>query len=215
MAENHILGTQKTGKMKRYIILLILAIATVSVIFVQSERIKRLKEERNQHRNNAAILMQDINIYRTKDSLNAAKVGALELSIKQFERYRAEDAAIIKDLKTKNRDLNALTKTQSQTIIDLRAEPKDTVIIRDSVKIPAISLSTGDKWYDFKGLLYNDKFTGQLSVRDSLLVVETVKYRRFLGFLWKTKRIENFEVDVTSKNPYTKIIGVESIRIKK
>ena len=215
MVENHILGTQKTGKMKRYIILLFLAIASISVIFVQSERIKRLKEEREQHKRNTAILMQDIDIYRTKDSLSAAKVSALELSIKQFERYRAEDAAIIKDLKTKNRDLNALTKTQSQTIINLRTEPKDTVIIRDSVKIPAISLSTGDKWYDFKGLLYDGKFTGQLSVRDSLIVVETVKYRRFLGFLWKTKRIENFEVDVTNKNPYTKIIGIESIRFKK
>ena len=63
-----------------------------------------------------------------------------------------------------------------------------------------------------KQLWAGSGFSGTLEVRDSLLVVETVQRKRFLGFLWKTKRVKSREIDVVSKNPYTDIVGVESIR---
>jgi hypothetical protein len=47
------------------------------------------------------------------------------------------------------------------------------------------------------------------------LIVETVQYKRFWGFLWKTKKIKNREIDVVSKNPATKILGVEFVTIEK
>lgn len=181
----------------------------------QQRRIKQLAAERDKYRFNTETLLSDVETFRVRDSLNAARVQALELTKKEYERFRAEDAALIRELKARNRDLAAVNKTQTQTIIELRDTPRDTVIIRDSVKIPAMLLHCGDEWYDFDGLLSNNEFTGILVNRDSLLVAETVKYRRFLGFLWKTKRIENRELECLSKNPHTQIVGMEHVVIEK
>lgn len=204
--------------MKKYLILAVIGIvAALAVTCILSGRkIERLTAERDRHAGNTAALLFDVQRYRVRDSLSAARVQSLELTVKEFERFRADDAALIKELKQRNRDLAAVNKTQSQTIIDLRAVPKDTIIIaKDSLIIPVVKIHSGDAWYDFDGLLTKEEFTGTLRNRDSLVVAETVKYKRFLGFLWKTKQIKDRQVDVISKNPHTKILGVEHITISK
>lgn len=204
--------------MKKYLILAdIVIVAALAVMCILSGRkIERLTAERDRHAGNTAALLFDVQRYRVRDSLSAARVQSLELTIREYERFRAEDAALIKEMKQRNRDLAAVNKTQSQTIIDLRAVPKDTIIIaKDSLIIPAVKIHSGDAWYDFDGLLTKEEFTGTLRNRDSLVVAETVKYRRFLGFLWKTKQIKDRQVDVVSKNPHTEILGVEHITISK
>lgn len=197
--------------------LIIGAVFTALLVFAgfQQNAIENLKQERNRYERNTESLLLDVEQYKTRDSLNAAKVGALELTIQEYERFRAADAQLIKTLQTKNRDLTAVTTAQSQTIMELSAVPRDTVIIRDSVAMPAVAVHTGDAWFDFDGILTDQEFTGTLINRDSLLVAETVQYKRFLGFLWKTKRIKNKQIDVVSKNPHTTIMGTEYIEIEK
>ena len=201
--------------MKRWLIIGAIFAALLVFAGFQQNAIDNLKQERNRYERNTESLLLDVAQYKTRDSLNAAKVGALELTIQEYERFRAADAQLIKTLKTKNRDLTAITAAQSQTIMELSAVPRDTVIIRDSVAMPAVAVHTGDAWYDFDGILTEQKFTGTLVNRDSLLVAETVQYKRFLGFLWKTKRIKNKQIDVVSKNPHTTIMGIEYIEIEK
>ena len=182
----------------------------------QQRRIKQLAAERDRYAGNTAALLSDVERYRVRDSLNAARVQSLELTVKEYERFRADDAALIKQLKQRNRDLAAVNKTQSQTIIDLRAIPRDTVVlVRDSIITTAVAVHCGDAWFDFDGLLTKDEFTGKLINRDSLLLAETVKYRRFLGFLWKTRKVEDRQLNVVSRNPHTEILGVEHIIIEK
>lgn len=201
--------------MKQWLIVGAIFAALLVFAGFQQNAIDNLKQERNRYERNTQSLLLDIEQYKTRDSLNAAKVGALELTIQEYERFRAADARLIKTLQTKNRDLTAITTAQSQTIMELSAIPRDTVIIRDSVAMPAVAVHTGDAWYDFDGLLTDSEFTGTLVNRDSLLVAETVQYKRFLGFLWKTKRIKNKQIDVVSKNPHTTIMGTEYIKIEK
>lgn len=190
-------------------------VAILCLFGIQQRQIQRLSGERDKYRDNAETLLGDVEFYRVRDSLSAARVFALELSVKEFERFRADDAALIKQLKARNRDLAAVNKTQSETIIELQARPRDTTIIRDSIPIPAVAVHCGDAWFDFDGLLTHDEFTGTLSNRDSLVVAESVRYKRFLGFLWKTKRVKDRRVDVVSKNPHTSIMGVEYVVIEK
>ena len=201
--------------MKQWLIVGAIFAALLVFAGFQQNAIDNLKQERNRYERNTEALLLDVAQYKTRDSLNAAKVGALELTIQEYERFRAADAKLIKTLKTKNRDLTAITAAQSQTIMELSAVPRDTVIIRDSVAMPAVAVHTGDAWFDFDGLLTDSEFTGTLVNRDSLLVAETVQYKRFLGFLWKTKRIKNKQIDVVSKNPHTTIMGIEYIEIEK
>lgn len=205
--------------MKKYLIWAAIAmvVAAVATIWVQRTKIEKLTDERNRYRGNTETLLQDVETYKTKDSLNAAKVGVLELKLSEFERYRASDAELIKTLQTKNRELERVTTTQMETINELRATVRDSVVylLGDTVTTVLRCIEYSDKWVDFDGCIKNNTFSGKIITRDSLLITETVQYKRFLGFLWKTKKIKNREIDVISRNPHTKIMGVEYIEIEK
>lgn len=205
--------------MKKYLIWAAIAmvVAAVATIWVQRTKIEKLTDERNRYRGNTETLLQDIETYKTKDSLNAAKVGVLELKLSEFEKYRASDAELIKTLQTKNRELERVTTTQMETINELRATVRDSVVYLpgDTVTTVVRCIEYSDKWVDFDGCIINNTFSGKIITRDSLLITETVQYKRWLGFLWKTKRIKNREFDIVSKNPHTKITGFEVITIEK
>ena len=162
--------------------------------------------------------MQEVSRYQTKDSLNAAKVGVLELKLSEFEKYRASDAELIKTLQTKNRELERVTTTQMETINELRATVRDSVVYLpgDTVTTVLRCVDIVEPYFELHGCATPDgQFTGTHINRDSLLIVETVQYKRWLGFLWKTKKIKNRQIDVVSKNPATKILGVEFVTIEK
>lgn len=206
--------------MKKYIIIaaIALAVAAVVTIWVQRSRINQLTGERDKYRTNTETLLQEVSRYQTKDSLNAAKVGVLELKLSEFEKYRASDAELIKTLQTKNRDLERVTTTQMETINELRATVRDSVVYLpgDTVTTVLRCVDIVEPYFELQGCATPDgQFTGTHINRDSLLIVETVQYKRWLGFLWKTKKIKNREIDVISRNPHTKIMGVEYIEIEK
>lgn len=206
--------------MKKYLIWAAIAmvVAAVATIWVQRTKIEKLTDERNRYRGNTETLLQDVETYKTKDSLNAAKVGVLELKLSEFEKYRASDAELIKTLQTKNRDLERVTTTQMETINELRATVRDSVVYLpgDTVTTVLRCVDIVEPYFELHGCATPDgQFTGTHINRDSLLIVETVQYKRWLGFLWKTKKIKNREIDVISRNPHTKIMGVEYIDIEK
>lgn len=194
-----------------------MVVAAVATIWVQRTKIEKLTDERNRYRGNTETLLQDVETYKTKDSLNAAKVGVLELKLSEFGKYRASDAELIKTLQTKNRELEAVTTAQMETITKLRGTVRDSIVYLpgDTVTTVVRCIEYSDKWVDFDGCIINNTFSGKIITRDSLLITETVQYKRWLGFLWKTKRIKNREFDIVSKNPHTKITGFEVITIEK
>ena len=204
--------------MKKYIILAAIIMAVAAAFWIQQSRIKSLTAERDKYRSNTETLLQDVRTYQTKDSLNAAKVGNLELSLAEYKKYRADDLALIKTLQTKNRDLERVTTTQMETINELRATVRDSVVYLpgDTVTTVLRCVDIVEPWFELHGCATPDgQFTGTHINRDRLLIVETVQYKRWLGFLWKTKKIKNREIDVVSKNPATKILGVEFVTIEK
>lgn len=203
--------------MKKYLILAAIILAVAAAFWVQQKRINNLTVERDKYRSNTETLLQDVKTYQTKDSLNAAKVGGLELKLSEFKKYRADDAALIKSLQTKNRELERVTTTQMETINELRGTVRDSIVYLpgDTVTTVLRCIEYSDKWVDFDGCIINNTFSGKIITRDSLLITESVQYKRWLGFLWKTKRIKNREFDIVSKNPNSKITGFEVITIEK
>lgn len=200
--------------MKKFLIGIIIVLSIVCFAFYRD--ISILKSEANRYKENTKTLMQDVGRYRTSDSLNAVKVSSLTLELREMESYRAKDMQLIESLQVKKRELERITSMQMQTIANIKGQVKDSIIYRDKiVKDTVKALSVSDKWIDLHGVVYDDgAFDGTLEVRDSLMVVETVRYRRFLGFLWKTKRVKHRTVDVVNKCPYTQITGLESIVIE-
>lgn len=203
--------------MKKYLILAAIIMAVAADFWVQQSRIKRLTAERDKYRSNTETLLQDVRTYQTKDSLNAAKVGNLELKLSEYKKYRADDAALIWSLQTKSRDLQRVTTAQMETINELRANVRDSIVYLpgDTVTTVLRCIEYSDKWVDLDGCIINNTFSGKIITRDSILITESVKYKRWLGFLWKTKRIKNREFDIVSKNPNSKITGFEVITIEK
>ena len=189
--------------MKKYLIWAAIILAVAAAFWVQQSRIKRLTDERDKYRSNTETLLQDVRTYQTKDSLNAAKVGNLELKLSEYKKYRADDAALIKSLQTKNRDLQRVTTAQMKTINELRANVRDSIVYLpgDTVTTVLRCIEYSDKWVDLDGCIINNTFSGKIITRDSLLITESVQYKRWLGFLWKTKRIKDREFDIVSKNP--------------
>ena len=200
--------------MKKVIIIAILVLGIVC--FLQYRHIGHLRTETYTYKQNMNTLMQDVGRYRTSDSLNAVKVSTLTLELREMESYRAKDMQLIESLQVKKRELERITSMQMQTIANIKGQVKDSIVYRDKIIRDTIkALDVSNEWIDLHGVVYNDGvFDGTLEVRDSLTVVETVRYRRFLGFLWKTKRVRHRTVDVVNKCPYTQITGLESIVIE-
>lgn len=200
--------------MKKILVGIIIVLSIVC--FALYRDISVLTSETNRYKENTKTLMQDVGRYRTSDSLNAVKVSTLTLELREMESYRAKDMQLIESLQVKKRELERITSMQMQTIANIKGQVKDSIVYRDKIIRDTIkALSVSDEWIDLHGVVYDDgAFDGTLEVRDSLTVVETVRYRRFLGFLWKTKRVKHRTVDVVNKCPYTHITGLESIVIE-
>lgn len=194
----------------KYYILCVLAFVCV----LQSVMIDRMRRTSQRHKANTESLLKGIEQYRTRDSLNAARVEALTLSKRQFEEYRASDAELIKSLQTKNRTLQAVTTAQSQTITKLRANVRDSVIYRsDTVREVLRCVDYVSPYLELHGCMDKDEFDGTIKSYDSVLLVSSIRYKRFL--FWRTKRIKSRSIDIVNKNPNAKILGFEYIEIKK
>ena len=200
---------------KKIIILGVLVV--VLVAYFLNVRVSQLKHDRDTYKRNNAVLLNDVKYYRALDSLNAARVGVLELSIQDYERFMKEDADLINKLKRKNEELQNFSKIQAETIIKIRAQVKDSLIYipGDTAYqlIPCVSFR--DSWTNIEACVYNDTLIGDIQIRDSLILYETIIYKRFLRFLWKTKKIKERSFNIVSKNPYTEIKGVEVVSIRK
>jgi len=194
-------------KNKIYAAIFIVVLALIS--FSAYREYERIKEERDLYKSNTGVLMQDNYKYKVSDSLNALSSSALRISVSEMAKYRKAEYDLIANLNIKGRDIEAIT------LANLKTENKVAGIVKDSInKNDTLHcLDIKSKWYEVSGCEQNGKFQGLIVSKDSLIVVESVKLKRFLGFLWKTKKVKDRKLDVVSKNPNTKILGVEFIKI--
>jgi hypothetical protein len=199
----------------------ILLIITLGSFF----KIKALKADNARLKSNQELLISQKNgllkeeqKYKVADSLNAIKVSQLEFTLKEYKQYYAEDQALISQLKSKRETLQKVVTSQLETINTLSTNLTDSVRI-DTVTLQADTLKCFDyksKWTDIKGCidLKTDSLALQIKNRESLVIAETVTYKRFLGFLWKTKKIKSRQISIVSLNPNTQIINCEYTHIK-
>ena len=212
--------------MKKIIIKIAIIAVAILVFVLAFHKIHKLKEENARLLSNQEILltqkqtiMAESQAYRVSDSLNAAKVSELQFTLKEYKKYRAQDLQLIEQLKVKKSDLQKVIDSQTETINSLSAKLNDSIRI-DTVTNIADTLKCFDyksKWTDVSGCidLKRDSINIQIKNRESLKIVETVVYKRFLGFLWKTNKVKDRQVDVVSENPNTTITNLDYVSIKR
>lgn len=200
--------------MRRRLIMAAIMAAMLVAMILQGVSISRIKSERNRYRENTKSLLVDVNTYKVRDSLNAVKAQDLTLELSELKKYRQEDAKLISDMGVKLRNLQAVASMGTEMRTEFVTKiVRDTTFkaTNDTNKVALIDYE--DKWLTFKGRLEKGQFRGDIISRDSLLIVENVKYKRFL--FWRTRRIKSRDFRVVSKNPHTKIVDCEHIMIKK
>lgn len=201
-------------------ILALVALVLVTAFGGLIRQNKKLRQDRNTYRNNTEVLLGKVERYETKSGQQAVRIGELQLRIGELEKYRAADAALIRDLGVKNRELAQLTKIQQETIYELQGQARDTVYVAVEVdgptEVAAKCAQYSDEWLDFSCTIFEDNsYKADIRSRDRITYVEHVKYARFLGFLWRTKRIKSRDQSIINHNPHAEIINAEYITIRK
>ena len=201
---------------KAQIILIAVLVIITLVLGLYAARLSsansRLRENQNALLAERELVMLESCRYRTSDSLNAVKVSELRLTLAEYKRHRAQDLAEIKKLKVKQGELEKVINTQASTVQELTARLAATVTpAGDTLRC----FDYKSKWTDVSGCVSDDTVNLSVINRDALRIVETVQHKRFLGFLWKTKKVKSRQVDVVSSNPATVIVNVDVVNIER
>lgn len=203
---------------KSYIIAAAVLVILIGVIIALSTRLKNVTADRNVQRKNVETLFTSVENYKVQDSLQAATIGDLQLTLSQYKQFRAEDAELISNLKVDNKRLQGVVTTQTESYYQHTAILRDSVkmlITRkpDSIKIPIIvkTANFADEWHRLNIVIDGDSLNYRLITKESLIITNHIVPKKFLWFKFGCKEVRT---DVVSKNPYVENIDVESITIK-
>lgn len=190
--------------MKKSIIIGLVILTMLVSISVLWNMYSTEKEERERQQSNVEVLNSDIKRYKVRDSLNVASIDALNYTVDELKKYRADDLRLINDLKIKNKHLESLTKITTSMTDTIYKDHWHPVLNNPNC------LEYSDKWATVTAC-FNDS-TVAYSVRDSLdIVVSKVPKHKFLWWNWGTK---GYKVNVVNFNPRSTVEFLEFIKIK-
>lgn len=181
--------------------------ATVIAILLGVKLHQTSKEQERLERNQRALL-SDVECYKTRADKWAATAEVLELKVSELRQARAEDTKRIKELGIRLREVENYAMSVTQKRGGATLPLRDTVIIRDTVKI----FSSGRGHTELSGMVRNDSITYHFTSSDTIYQVVRRVPRRFLFFRYGTKAIHQ---DVWTSNPTTKVIYTEYIELEK
>lgn len=223
--------------MKR--ILIITLLVTGGLLWLQTVRLRGERTERRRIQSNNEVLTDSVKFYRTESGKSAASRQVLELRASEMERYNAQLAAQVRELRIKVRRLEAAATTAMRTEVQITAplEPagrqpsageKYGAALRqaaDSVKaaldrkysgMPKVSEAKFFRWSDrhvsVDGIIRTDSVSCHVISIDTLRQIVHRVPRRFLFIRWGTKAIRQ---EVVSSNPHTDIIYTEYIEFNR
>lgn len=183
-------------------------------IAILHHRLKKEKAEKEVYQKNTNVLLDTIQTYKAKDSLNVVSIGVIELKLSEYKKYRADDLNLINSLKVDKKRLEQITTAQTKTIYELKGSVRDSIVYVDNYIVDTLRCVTiENKWFDLHGCINKkSEFSGTFENRDSLLYVEHIVPNKFLFFKWGVKERKQ---EILSKNPNTRIVNAEYISIRK
>lgn len=223
--------------MKRYLILAFLVL--FGLLWVQTVRLRGERAERRRMQSNNEVLTDSVEFYRTESGRSAASRQVFELRASELERYNAQLAATVRELRIKARRLEAAAMTATRTEVQITAPLKPAgpqpsawekygAGVRkaaDSVKaaldrkfpgLPSVPEAKVFRWSDrhvsVDGIIRADSVSCHVISIDTLQQVVHRVPRRFLFIRWGTKAVRQ---EVVSSNPHTQIVYTEYIEFKR
>lgn len=196
--------------MRKVLLIAVLLLAAALAVFIL--RSNRLSRERDRYRGNTVSLIEQMQRLQADSAAMSVDVRALRLTVEEFKEYRKEDADKIKKMGIKIKNLEAAAQHRLQVDAPLKAEVKDTVIVRDTVMVEVQSLNMDTPYVKMEGLIEGGEFSGNVQIPVTLSQTIWVEYKRYWLFWRRPKAVHQ---TITSENPYVKINYSEYIQLQK
>lgn len=197
--------------MIRKVIISVFILLLSSTIFL-FQRNKALRVEAARLGGNQIAIFERINFYRTSDSLNAAEVDRLQLTVSELEKRNKSLAGTVESLNIKLKRVQAVSQTATSSTYTVSAPVRDSIIFRDRVDTVKC-ISYHNPWLTLDGCLLSPEiFSGNISTRDTIDQVIHRVPKKFWIFRYGVKAIRQ---EVVSRNPNSKIIFTEYIEISR
>lgn len=187
-------------------IITIIAIAVLTVIYVQYQYIRDIDSQLESTESIIAAKNYDVEYWKDEAGNYKARTKAAEIEARHIEEYYGQkfDSVeyMLKLAGIKIKQLQSIThvKTVTERTIDtVKLVEKDSL---------TYSFSFQDKWLAISGEVNRSHISfDQILGRDSLSIISYYKREKW----YKPKTLY---VEATSHNPYTKFTGVQQFKIK-
>lgn len=190
----------------------VVIVILIATMIVQHSRIKKLNKEVSVYMGNTNALMSDIEKHQIDSSRIAHVVKGLQLTLGEYEEYRAEDRQTIKNLKLKIKDIEATAKTKLEIKDHIVAALEDTIILRDSMMVAAKKVQSADKYTNFTGIIVNDSLEADYH---SIVELNQTFYTTYKWkFLWFKGPIKDVRQVIITPNKKVELKYSEYIKIR-
>ena len=201
------------ASIKQYLIIILAVIFILllgtSIVLINTN--KNQKQEIERLSSNQDVLNDSVTFYRSKSGKLVANVDELVYSVKELKKYNKENADLIKDLGLKFKQVQNVINTGIVTVV------RDTVPLRDSILITKDTLkyfNKRDNYINLTGYVLKQKDSVAIDFQsvDTISSVAHWNYKKW--FIFKCRDKNSISLEITNKNPYTKITYSKFIKIK-
>lgn len=155
----------------------------------------------------------DLIAYKTKDSLSAISLSALQLERQELEAFYKEEIEAIKKSRAHVPTIQQIVTSKTETHQTLEVPIKIDSI--GSTK--AITFEYTSNWTDIKGAIIQDSVLLDITNRESLILIKSLERKKF-WFIKLPVRLFGYrrqQLDIISENPNTHITKAEYIEVIK
>lgn len=198
--------------MNKILIKCLLAAVVVlgGIVWLQHRNTVRLKGERDRYRSNSAALLSEVRRIQADSATMALDAKALQLTLDEYRRFRAEDAETIRRLGVKIKNLEAAARHEIEVAGPIDAAVRDTVVIRDTVPLLRQKVEMITPHIRLTGIIEDNRLRGEIRVPVTLNQAVWIEYKGW----WFWKRVKAVHQTISSDNPYAEISYSEYIKIK-
>lgn len=198
--------------MNKILIKCLLAAVVVlgGIVWLQHRNTVRLKGERDRYRSNSAALLSEVRRIQADSATMALDAEALQLTLDEYRRFRAEDAETIRRLGVKIKNLEAAARHEVEVAAPIDAAMRDTVVIRDTIPVLRQKVEMISPHIRLTGIIEDNRLRGEIRVPITLRQAVWVEYKGW----WFWKRVKAVHQTISSDNPYAEISYSEYIKIK-
>lgn len=183
----------------------------VCTISFQAKYIKKQKANIERLDGNVTALTTDINHFKVSDSLNAATIQSLNITVSEFKDMNIEAKKIIDALNIKYKRLLKVNQTITQENQDLLLNKTiDTLILKDTI-VKTVSASYRSPYLDLDIYDLGNQYQVRYESRDTIdQILENIP-KKFLFIRYGTK---GFKTTYVNRNPNAKIVGASDYIFK-